>query len=132
MNIAKVLFTGIILLTAAVTYAAPIDNVTSSAFMPGDSAVFNLDFVDPFGLPVFDVMINARYVDIPETRVIPMTHADPDPHYLMTYVGSAIFDTPAATIEYFGEDRGLARRERGHGAGSPDLARDSDHLRRWL
>ena len=102
MNIAKVLFTGIILLTAAVTYAAPIDNVTSSAFMPGDSAVFNLDFVDPFGLPVFDVMINARYVDIPETRVIPMTHADPDPHYLMTYVGSAIFDTPAATIEYFG------------------------------
>jgi hypothetical protein len=102
MIIAKAFLTGIILMTAAVIYAAPIDNVTSSAFMPGDSAIFNLDFGDPFGLPFFNVMIDARNANDAQTRIIPMTHADPDPHYLTTYIGSAVFDTPAATIEYFG------------------------------
>ena len=40
--------------------AAPIDNAVSSALMPGDSVVYNLDFIDPFGLPILDVMVNSR------------------------------------------------------------------------
>ena len=103
MKIANVIVMVIILLlTTAVAYAAPIDNVTSSAFMPGDSAIFNLDFVDPFGLNFFNVMINARNSGSTQNINIPLAHSDLDPYYLTTYFGNAIFNNPASTIEYYG------------------------------
>jgi len=66
----------IVLSIAPLTIAAPIDNVTSSALMPGDSAVFNLDFLDPFGLPFFDVSIQARVSTFNEVYSIPLEHVD--------------------------------------------------------
>ncbi len=87
---------------ASSVIASPIDNVTSSALMPGDSVVFNLDFLDPFGLPFFDVSIQARISNFPEICSIPLEHVDFPPYYLNTYEGSWIFEEPTSVIEYYG------------------------------
>ncbi len=87
---------------ASTAVAAPIENVTSSALMPGDSVVFNLDFLDPFGLPIFDVSIQARISNFPESYSIPLEHLDFPPYYLNTYGGSWIFEEPVSVIEYYG------------------------------
>jgi hypothetical protein len=87
---------------ASTAVAAPIENVTSSALMPGDSVVFNLDFLDPFGLPIFDVSIQARISNFPETYSVPLEHVDFPPYYLNTYAGSWIFEEPVSVIEYYG------------------------------
>lgn len=79
--------------------AAPIYNVVSSALMPGDSAVYNLDFVDPFGLPIFDVMINSKIGDTEYTTA--MNHLG-SPDYLYTYEGSQSYANPSGEIEYYG------------------------------
>lgn len=87
---------------ASMAVAAPIENVTSSALMPGDSVVFNLDFLDPFGLPIFDVSIQSRISNFPEIHSIPLEHLDFPPYYLNTYEGSWIFEEPVSVIEYYG------------------------------
>jgi len=89
-----------IIFAASILSAAPVDNVTSSALMPGDSAIFNLDFIDPFGIPLYDVILKARaggneYVDT-------MSHIEDDPRYLTTYQGTIQFDDPTGSIEYYG------------------------------
>ena len=87
---------------ASMAIAAPIENVTSSALMPEDSVVFNLDFLDPFDLPIFDVSIQARISNFPEIHSIPLEHLDFPPYYLNTYEGSWIFEEPVSVIEYYG------------------------------
>ncbi len=87
---------------ASMAIAAPIENVTSSALMPGDEILFNLDFLDPFGLPIFDVSIQARISNFPEIHSIPLEHLDFPPYYLNTYEGSWIFEEPVSVIEYYG------------------------------
>lgn len=87
---------------ASTAVAAPIENVTSSALMPGDSVIFNLDFLDPFGLPFFDVSVQARISNFPEIYSIPLEHVDFPPYYLNTYEGSWPFEEPVSVIEYYG------------------------------
>lgn len=87
---------------ASTAVAAPIDNVTSSALMPGNSVVFNLDFLDPLGLPIFDVSIQSRISNFPEIYSIPLEHVDFPPYYLNTYEGNWIFEEPVSVIEYYG------------------------------
>ncbi len=87
---------------ASLAVAGPIENVTSSALMPGDSVIFNLDFLDPFGLPIFDVSIQSRISNFPEIYSIPLEHLDFPPYYLNTYEGSWIFEQPVSVIEYYG------------------------------
>jgi hypothetical protein len=91
-----------VFLTAGVLYAAPIENLSSSALMPGDSAIFNLDFIDPFGLPLYDITINARVPGQSTDYIDTLDHAPIDPRYLNTYQGSIHFNTPSGTIQYYG------------------------------
>jgi len=89
-----------ILMAASTLFAAPIENVTSSALMDGDSALFNLDFIDPFGIPLYDVILKAKagaaeYADT-------LSHVEGDPRYAVTYEGTINFDNPSGTIEYYG------------------------------
>ena len=92
----------ILLLCAASLSGAPIENVTSSALMPGDSAIFNLDFIDPFGLPLFDVMMKALPSEAAEESTIVLDHVESDPHYLNTYAGTMHFDNPSGPIQFYG------------------------------
>ncbi len=87
---------------ASLAVTAPIENVTSSAMMQGDSAIFNLDFFDPFDLPIFDVSIEARISNFHELYSIPLDHVDFPPYYLNTYEGSWPFEEPISVIEYYG------------------------------
>jgi hypothetical protein len=92
----------IALLIASPAMAGPIENVTSSALMPEDSVIFNLDFLDPFGLPIFDVSIEARVSNFHELYSIPLEHIDFPPYYMNTYQGGWIFEQPVSVIEYYG------------------------------
>ncbi len=85
-----------------VIFAAPIENVTSSAFMPGDSAVVNLDFIDPFGLPLYDAVIKARPAGANFDSSFVLSHVPDDPYYLTTYEGVMHFAEPAGPIEFYG------------------------------
>jgi len=80
--------------------SAPVDNVVSSALMPGDSVVYNLDFIDPFGLPIFDVMIKSRMGSTEHTTI--MDHIGTPPHYLNTYEGVETYSSPSGEIEFYG------------------------------
>jgi hypothetical protein len=82
--------------------AAPIDNVTSSAFMPGDSAIVNLDFIDPFGLPFYDAIVRARPAGADFDSSFVLSHFAPDPYYLTTFEGAMRFAEPASPIEFYG------------------------------
>lgn len=81
---------------------APVDHVVSSAIMAGDSVTFNLDFIDPFGLPAFDVTVEARVSNFNETYSIPMQHVDYPPYYINTYEGGWVFEEPTSVIEFYG------------------------------
>ena len=81
--------------------AAPIENVTSSALMPGDSAVFNLDFVDTFGLPFYNSLIKARPVGANADSSIVLSHVPTDPFYLTTLEGTMHFANPAGPIPFY-------------------------------
>jgi hypothetical protein len=94
---------GTILLVAFCTaQGAPVDHVVSSALMAGDSVTFNLDFIDPFGLPFFDVTVEARVSNLNETYSIPTQHIDYPPYYMNTYEGGWVFEEPTSVIEFFG------------------------------
>ena len=82
--------------------AAPLSNVRSSALMAGDSAKFNLDFIDPFGLPFYDVMVKARPNNAASDSTIMMSHTDIDPRYLNTYEGTGHFSNPSGPIQFYG------------------------------
>lgn len=105
MKIAKIVII-ILLMASGQTYTAPLDNVTSSALMPGDSAKFNMDFIDPFGLPIYDITLHARAGNSDNEYSTPMTHVDPDPRYLNTYEGSIQFNNPSGQIQYYGRVAG--------------------------
>ncbi len=81
--------------------AAPIENVTSSALMPGDSAIFNLDFIDPFGLPFYNAMIKARPAGATADSSTTLTHVPTDPFYLTTLEGTMHFTNPAGPIPFY-------------------------------
>ena len=99
----KSIITSVIMLAAIATArGAPIDNVVSSALMEGDSVTFNLDFMDPFGLPIFDVTVEARVSTFNETYSIPMQHIDFPPYYVNTYEGGWRFEEPSSVIEFYG------------------------------
>lgn len=91
-----------ILLTACSLPAAPISDVRSSALMPGDSAKFNLDFLDPFGLPLYDVMVKARPAGANADSTVILSHTDIDPRYLNTYEGVMHFSNPSGPIQFYG------------------------------
>jgi|GEM_PF-2483346 len=91
----------IIIMAIAVTaYPAPVDNVVSSALIPGDSVVYNLDFIDPFGLPIFDVMVKSRMGGTEYTTAL--DHVGTPPHYLNTYEGVETYSSPSGEIEFYG------------------------------
>jgi hypothetical protein len=92
----------IVLMLLATAHSGPLDNVVSSALMEGDSVTFDLDFIDPFGLPVFDVTVEARVSTFNETYSIPMQHIDYPPYYINTYEGGWIFEEPTSVIEFYG------------------------------
>jgi len=79
--------------------SAPVDNVVSSAFMFGDSVIYNLDFVDPFGLPVFDVKVNSRIGNTEYTTTVDHIGT---PYYLNTYEGTQSYSNPSGMIEFYG------------------------------
>jgi len=79
--------------------SAPVDNVVSSAFMFGDSVIYNLDFVDPFGLPIFDVTVTSRMGNT--EYVTTMDHIG-TPYYLNTYEGTQSYSNPSGMIEFYG------------------------------
>jgi hypothetical protein len=94
----------LILFAASTVFAAPIENVTSSALLPGDSAIFNLDFIDPFGIPLYDVILKAKssgnqYSDT-------MSHIEGDLHYATTFQGAIPFSDPSGMIEFYGRIEG--------------------------
>jgi len=70
--------------------------------MPGDSAIFNFDFIDPFGLPGIQYSVHAKSGGANEEYVIPMSHVDFPPYYINTYEGSWVFEEPGAAISYYG------------------------------
>ena len=82
--------------------AQPLSGVRSSAMMPGDSVIFNMDFVDPYGLPGIEYSIRARSGMGDEEYVIPLTHVNFPPYYVNTYEGSLGFEEPGAAISYYG------------------------------
>jgi hypothetical protein len=88
-------------LFAGVISGAPISNVTSSAWMPGDSAIVNLDFIDPFGLSLYDVMVKARPSGATTDSTIIMSHVPTDPYYLTTFEGAMHFANPSGPIQYY-------------------------------
>jgi hypothetical protein len=90
-----------LLLFAGAISAAPIDNVTSSALMPGDSAIVNMDFVDPFGLSLYTAMIKARPAGASFDSTFILTHVPTDPYYLTTFEGKMHFANPAGPIQYY-------------------------------
>ena len=94
-------FCSLLILTGSI-YAAPIENVVSSALMPGDSAIVNLDFIDPYGLPFYDAIIKARPSGATADSTIILSHAAPDPFYLTTFEGAMHFTNPAGPIQYYG------------------------------
>jgi len=94
----------ILILTVMISSAnaQPIRGVRSSALMPGDSAIFNVDFLDPFGLPGYDVSVRARMGMGDEEYSIPLSHANFPPYYVNTYEGSWVFEEPTASISFYG------------------------------
>ncbi|OGC90367.1 MAG: hypothetical protein A2W25_02100 [candidate division Zixibacteria bacterium RBG_16_53_22] len=90
----------VILITTSTLFAAPIENVTSSALMVGDSALFNLDFIDPFGIPLYDVILKAKAGS--SEYVNTLSHIEGDPRYATTFEGTIDFDNPSGTMEYYG------------------------------
>jgi hypothetical protein len=91
-----------LLLVAGAISAAPIENVTSSALMPGDSAIVNLDFIDPYGLSFYDAIIKARPSGANVDSTIILSHVAPDPYYLTTFEGALHFTNPSGPIQYYG------------------------------
>ncbi len=99
----KKLITILILVIAASSiYAQPISNVRSSALIDDATVVFNLDFIDPFGLPGIDLSIIARTGTQHEEYTIPLTHVNFPPYYESTYEAEWIFEEPGASITYYG------------------------------
>jgi hypothetical protein len=82
--------------------AAPISNLSSSALMPGDSAIFNYDFVDPFGLPFYNLLLNAVVPGQSTIYTDTVNHVDISPYYPNTYQGAIHFNSPSGTIQYYG------------------------------
>jgi len=80
--------------------AAPLNNLTSSAYMAGDSVIYNLDFIDPFGLPVYDISVKSKSGSNEYTTVL--DHLGTPPYYLTTYEGTALYQNPSDQIEYYG------------------------------
>lgn len=100
MKILSILLASIVIVPMAL--GAPIDFVTSSALMPGDSALFNLDFVDPFGLPGYSIILNARQSGSGDQYQETMEHIGMPPYYTTTYRTSIAFDNPAGEIKFYG------------------------------
>ncbi|UCC80764.1 MAG: T9SS type A sorting domain-containing protein [Candidatus Zixiibacteriota bacterium] len=90
----------IIMAIAVTANPAPVDNVVSSAFMFGDSVMYNLDFIDPFGLPIFDVMVNSKLGNTEYTTAL--DHIGTPPHYINTYEGLQTYSNPSGEIEFYG------------------------------
>jgi hypothetical protein len=98
MKIVKALM--VVTVIAGIANAAPIDYVVSSALMPGDSVVYNLDFMDPFGLPFFDVTVESRVGNTGYSTT--MNHIGTPPYYVNTYEGMEIYSNPTGGIEFYG------------------------------
>ncbi|MEE9554043.1 MAG: FlgD immunoglobulin-like domain containing protein [candidate division Zixibacteria bacterium] len=92
----------ILIIAASSVYAQPISNVRSSALTDESTVVFNLDFIDPFGLPGIDISIIARMGTQHEEFEIPLTHVNFPPYYENTYEAEWIFEEPGASITYYG------------------------------
>lgn len=90
----------IIMVFAVTADPAPVDNVVSSALMPGDSVMYNLDFIDPFGLPFFDVTVKSRMGNTEYTTM--MEHVGTPPYYVNTYEGVELYTNPSGEIEFYG------------------------------
>ncbi len=89
-----------IMAVAITANPAPVDNMVSSAFMFGDSVMYNLDFIDPFGLPIFDVMVKSRMGNT--EYITAMDHIGTPPHYINTYEGVEFYSSPSGEIEFYG------------------------------
>ncbi len=95
----------ILILMAAMSISAvsaPIDNICSSALATNDSAKFNFDFIDPFGLPIFDVKLHARVGNANSDTSVTMMHFVDDPNYLNTYERTIWFPNPSGEIQFYG------------------------------
>jgi hypothetical protein len=68
--------------------------------MSGDSAIFNLDFIDPFGIPLYDVILKAKTSGAVHSVVL--NQIEGEPQYLTTFQNSVQFENPTGTIEYYG------------------------------
>ena len=90
----------IILMISFSAYSAPVENVVSSALMSGDSVIYNLDFIDPFGLPILDVIVNSRMGNT--EFMTTMDHLGTPPHYINTYEGVQQYSNPSGSIEFYG------------------------------
>lgn len=91
----------ITVMSISAAFAQPLTGTRSSALMPGDSAIFNTEFIDPLGLPGFQVSIRARSGGANEEYSIPLSHIDFPPYYVNTYAGSWVFEEPGAAISYY-------------------------------
>jgi hypothetical protein len=96
-----IMIAAFLFLLTGIGIAAPISNVTSSALMPGDSAIVNLDFLDPFGLTLYNVTVNARPAGATADSTIILSHVPTDPYYLTTFEGVMHFTNPGGPIQYY-------------------------------
>jgi hypothetical protein len=62
--------------------------------------VYQLDFIDPFGLPIFEVMIKSRLGNT--EYITAMDHLGTPPQYLNTYEGVETYSNPSGEIEFYG------------------------------
>jgi hypothetical protein len=92
----------LVLLLSVSGFSAPIDFVTSSALMPGDSVSYNLDFIDPFGLPIFDITINSRIGNSGTDQTTVLNHIPDSPYYINTYEGTEYYQNLTGDIEFYG------------------------------
>jgi hypothetical protein len=95
------MFAACFLIFAGAISGAPISNVTSSAWMPGDSAIVNLDFIDPYGLSLYDVIVKAKPSGATADSTIMLSHMPADPYYLTTFGGTMHFANPGSPIQYY-------------------------------
>ncbi|UCE66663.1 MAG: T9SS type A sorting domain-containing protein [Candidatus Zixiibacteriota bacterium] len=91
----------VLFMAVAVTAnSAPIDYVVSSALTPGDSVVYNLDFIDPFNLPIFDAEMKSKIANTEYTT--PMSEIPIPPYDIHTFEGVQVYSNPTGEIEFYG------------------------------
>ncbi len=92
----------LILMAAALTASAqPISGVRSSALMDDSSVLFNLDFIDPYGIPGIELSITARMGTQSEEYTFPLSRMDEPPYYDNTHEADWVFEEPGAAITFY-------------------------------